>query len=174
MKKLLILLLTIVLLLTSCNFITHPSDSIGNVLSAGESGKIKQMSTDILTCITENDKESFKKLFCEQVQNSEGFEDAVDEAFEYCKGTVYFTDITIDTSASGGSKWRDGERTYWSVDPDIPYFKVLTDIGSGDKEFRHYTIHYRLCIINEEDKTKEGLQYIKIELLNVDSIKIGE
>jgi len=166
MKKLIILLFVMILLLTSCN--------INNILSNGESEKIKQMSTDILTCITENDKESFKKLFCEQVQNSPDFDEQVDKAFEYCKGTVYFTDTTIRTIASGGSSTKNGERTEWHVDPDIPYFRVLTDTDSGEKEFRHYSIRYRWYITYEPDKTLEGLHYIEIELLNVDSMTVGK
>jgi len=167
MKKLVILLFVMILLLTSCS-------NINNILSNSESEKIKQMSTDILTCITENDKESFKNLFCERSQNIPGFDEQVDAMFEYCNGTVYFTDHTIKTTASGGSKRQDGKITYWNVDPEIPYFRVLTEVDSGEKEFRHYSIRYRWNIICEEDKTNEGLKYIEIELLNVDSMTVGE
>ena len=149
MKKLIILLFVMILLLTSCN--------INNILSNGESERIKQMSTDILTCITENDKESFKKLFCEQVQNNPDFDEQVDKAFEYCKGTVYFTDTTIDTTASGGSSTKNGERTEWHVYPEIPYFKVVSEIDSDDMESHYYAIRYLWYITYEEDITKDFL-----------------
>jgi len=156
-----------ILLLTSCS-------NINNILSNRESEKIKQMSTDILTCITENDKESFKKLFCERSRNIPGFDEQVDAMFEFCNGTVYFTDSTIKTIASGGSSTQKGERVEWYVNPEIPYFRVLTDTDSGEKEFRHYSIRYSWYITYESDKAVEGLHGLKIELLNVDSMTVGE
>ena len=171
MKKLSILLLAIVLLFTSCN--TSPLDVLNNILSAGESGKIKQMSNAIIKCFTEKDKEALKDLFCEQVRNSPDFDEEIDKAFEYCKCDIYITS-TIKDSASGGSYTEYGKRLEWYVGPDIPYFEILTETDSGDMESRYYAIYYYWQIIYEADKTLEGLHYIEIELLNVDSMVIGE
>ena len=175
MKKLIILLFVMILLLTSCS-------NINNILSNSESEKIKQMSTDILTCITENDKESFKNLFCERSQNIPGFDEQVDAMFEYCNGTVCFTDSTIKTTASGGSSTQKGERVEWHVSPEIPYFEVLSEPDPDEEQStyfsvmksRYYSIRYSWYITYESDKAVEGLHGLKIELLNVDSMTVGE
>ena len=39
---------------------------------------------------------------------------------------------------------------------------------------RYYSIYYQWIIINDNDKTLEGLHSLEIELLNVDSFLIGE
>ena len=38
----------------------------------------------------------------------------------------------------------------------------------------HYAIQYSWCIINEENKSYEGLYYMNIELLNINNINIGD
>lgn len=171
MKKLILLLLAIALLLTSCS--TNSLDTLNNILSAGESGEIKQMSNDIIKCFRQKDKESLKKLFCEQVRDSLGFDEEIDKAFEYCKCDSYITS-TINESASGGDRKEYGKRLEWYARPEIPYFEILTETGSGDMKLYYYAIHYYWQILYEADEMLEGLHYIEIELLNVDSIIIGE
>lgn len=147
-----------------------------DALMAEEAELIYQMSTDIITCFTEKDKEALKALFCEKVRNQPGFDEEIDEAFEYFQGDIYIN-AKIDTSASGGESYDDGERTSWDVSPDIPYIDVLYYVESGDDkdtESRYYGMSYYWHIINAEDPSLEGLQYIRIELLNIDSMELGE
>lgn len=98
------------------------------------------MSTDILTCITENDKESFKKLFCERSQNIPGFDEQVDAMFEYCNSTVCFTDSTIKTIASGGSSTQKGESVEWYVNSENPYFEVLSEPGPDEEQSNYFSV----------------------------------
>lgn len=147
-----------------------------DVLMAEEGELISAMSPDIIHCFIEKDKEALKALFCEQVRNQPGFDEEIDRAFEYFQGDIYI-DAQIETSASGGESYRDGVRTDWDVSPDIPFIDVLyyveTDEGQ-DTEPRSYGMSYYWHIICDEDTSLEGLQYIRIELLDVDSIKLGE
>jgi len=157
----------------------NPLDAINNTLSAGESGKIKQMSSDIIKCFTEKDKETFKNLFCEQVRNNPCFDQEIDKAFEYLNCDIYTTS-TIKDSASGGYTKERGTRIEWYVSPEIPYFNILTkfesetDLRGYEHERYYYSINYYWQITYEADRTLEGLHYIVIELLNVDRMIIGE
>ncbi|WP_281814959.1 DUF5104 domain-containing protein [Vallitalea longa] len=191
MKNLFIVLsFLIVCLLTSCSnvkeFIDDEGEKIGHTvyetarssrltkLMNEESEKIEQMSNEIIRCFTEPDKEALKALFCEQISSQTNFENEIDEAFEFLKCDVY-TKSELDTSASGERSWDSGKCTKWSLYPDIPYIAVLCDSdGDSDMERRYYSINYDWGIVNDEDKSLEGIQYMKIELLNVDSMEIGD
>lgn len=177
MKRLIMLLFVIVLLFTSCsldqsNFRSKQLSSLMNE----EKTKIEQMSNDIIDCFTKKDKKALKNLFCEQIRRRPGFDKELDKAFAYFKCDGY-TDSYIDTSASGGESLEKGKRTSWDVRPDIPYISVYYFNGkkpSADIEDIYYSMHYYWHIINKEDPTLEGLQYIEIERLNVDSIILGK
>jgi hypothetical protein len=168
-KKSLILLFAIVMLLTSCNIdLSGGRSALLTALMGEEGEKITQMSNDIIDCFTQQDKEALKNLFCEQIRNHPDFDDEIDNAFAYFLCDTYF-DSEIDTIASGGDSWEAGERVSWHVSPDIPYVEV-----SFDGKTRYYSIHSYWYIVNQKDRSLEGLQYIELELLNVDSIKLGE
>jgi len=169
MKKIVFLLFILMITLSSCG---NPLDTFNNILSAGESEKITKMSNDIIKCFTEKDKESLKMLFCEQVRKTPGFEEEIDKAFEYCKVDIYTTS-NINFSASGGGHKEYGKYLEWYVGPEIPYFAILTENDSGEFECKYYSISYYWQIIYEADKTLEGLHYITLELLNVDTLVIG-
>lgn len=191
MKNLFILLtLLIVCLLTSCSSVKDVIDEGGKKIEQTvfetvrssqltdlmneESEKIEQMSKEIIRCFTERDKESFKVLFCEQIRSQTSFDNEIDEAFQFFICDVYTTS-KCDTSGGGGESWDSGKRTKWSVRPDIPYIAVLCDSdGDSDMEKRYYSIYYDWQIVNDEDKSLEGIQYLKIELLNVDYMEIGD
>lgn len=174
MKKLLILLsLSAALMLTSCSNIRGLQLSS---LMSEESKKIQQMSQEIIRCFTEKDKAALKKLFCEKIRNDSGFDNDIDKAFEYFTCDVYTTS-EIDKTAGGGESVESGRRTSWYVSPDIPYIEVIFD-KDGDPstpmESRYYSMHYYWHIVNDKDKSLEGVQYITIELLNIDSMDIGK
>ncbi len=177
MKKLLILLLAIVLLITACSIDLSKIRSEQLTALMNEEGtKIQQMSNDIIKCFTEKDKEALKNLFCEQIRNRPDFDDEIDKAFEFfvCDGYI---NSNIDTSAGGGESIESGKHISWDVFPEIPYINTIFD-ADGDPstpmEDRYYGMHYYWQIVKEDDKSLEGLQYITVELLNVGSIKIGE
>jgi hypothetical protein len=174
MKKLLILLpLLTALLFTSCSNIRSLQLS---ALTNEEGKKIQQMSQEIIRCFTKKDKEALKKLFCEQIRNQPGFDGEIDKAFKYFTCDVYIASQAND-SAGGGESLESGRRTDWYVSPDIPYIKVIFDKDGDDStpmESRYYSMYYYWNIVNDKDKSLEGLQFITIELLNVDSMTLGK
>jgi hypothetical protein len=157
------------MLLTSCNIdLSGGRSALLTALMGEEGEKITQMSNAIIDCFTQKDKEALKTLFCEQIRNRPDFDDEIDNAFAYFLCDIYLSS-KISTTASGGDAWEAGERVNWDVSPNIPLVKVV--VG---EETRYYGMDYYWHIVNQADRSLEGLQYIEIELLNVDSIKLGE
>lgn len=174
-----IMILTMLFLFSGCSRI---SNIIGNIrgiqltnLLNEEGAKIEEMSNEIIRCFTDRDKEALKNLFSEQAQNQPEFDDEIDKAFEFFLCDIYTTS-EFDTIAGGSTGTRDGRRTEWTVLPDIPYISVLVRTEGDDRDYerRYYSISYSWKIIQEDDTTQEGIQYMRIELLNVDSVEIGE
>ena len=185
MKKVLIasLITSMIISLTACSFDLSSirGKQLTNLLNE-EGAKVEEMSKEIIRCFTERDKESFKELFCERTKQRPGFNDEIDKAFEFLLCDVYITS-EIDKTASGGESTRGGKRVNWNVIADIPYFKVLAVSDGGtidevaeidDIEHRYYSIRYNWQILCDYDEDLIGLRYLNIELLNVDSIMIGE
>lgn len=118
-----------------------------------------------------------KKLFCQQIRNQPGFDNDIDKAFKYFTCDVYITS-QIDKTAGGGEDVESGRRIGWEVSPEIPYIKVLCNKDgnpSTPMESRYYSISYYYQIVDDKDKSLEGLQYIRIELLNIDNnIDLGK
>jgi hypothetical protein len=177
MKKIILLYFGIVLLLLSCNFdLSNLRSKQLTLLMNEESVKIGQMSNDIITCLTEKNREALKELFCENIRNRQGFDNDIDKALEYFKCNQYTKSLKENT-ANGGESREYGKRTYWYVMPTIDLLSVLyyDDVDSlTNIESRYYSIHYQWMIINDKDKTLEGLHSIEIELLNIDSFMLGE
>ena len=187
MKKLFISLFAVVLLLlTSCkinfpNVVQNDSTVFQNSrtrqldkLTSEESVVITQMSTDIIKCFTERDKEALKELFCEKIRNRPEFDDEIDKAFEYCKCDVYITSTIKDSAGAGGEHIEKGKRISWYITAEIPHFEVLIETSPGNMETYDYSIWYYWRIIDEKEPSLEGLHCIYIELSDVDKIKIGE
>jgi len=143
-----------------------------------ESTKINAMSLEILRCFKENDQEGLKSLFCEKSRSAPDFDAQISHAFEYVKGNVL--DYDINDSAGGGQSIDNGKITEWDVSPEIEYIETFEDISPAKTEdgldfiTRVYGINYYWKITNDDDKSLEGLQYMTIELFNVDKITIGE
>jgi hypothetical protein len=146
-------------------------------LMGEENQEIQQMSEEIIRCLTSKDEESLKKLFCEKIRKQSDFDGRIRELTDFfvCKS---YLDADIKTSAGGGESREGGKRTDWYVSPSIPYIEVLYDKdpspSAEDLDSRYYSVHYFWSIINEKDKSLEGLQYIRVELLNVGSVTVGK
>jgi len=171
MKKILSLLTLVIVAISigGCGNIDLSSIRESQLTShmSEEAEKITEMSNEIIRCFIERDKDALKGLFCEQTQNQPGFDNEIDNAFDFLQCESYTTS-EIDTSASGNESIREGKRVMWSVQPEIPYFKVW-----AGREHHYYSIRYSWLIINDEDASKVGLGSMTIELLNIESIHIG-
>lgn len=165
------------LLLTSCKINLPNIRAIQlSSLTNEEGTKINQMSNDIIQCFVKKDKNALKKMFCKKTQNDYNFQDEIDKAFTYLACDDYITS-QIDTTASGGDSTEFGERVSWYVIPNIPYIEVLqADVNNPDSMVeRYFSIQYYWQITNNSDKSLEGLQYLTIKLLNMDSsVTIGK
>lgn len=83
----------------------------------------------------------------------------------------------IDTTASGGESRESGKRTSWYVDPEITYIKVLISSEDDTRPMisRYYQISYDYQIIDQKNPELEGLNYLRIELLNLEqSVEIAK
>jgi len=138
----------------------------------GEATRLKEQSSEIMRCIKEKDKEGMKLLFCEQVRNKSGFDEQIDSIFEFIDAGDTWS-YHIDTSASGGQTVSDGKVTHWDTHPEISDIRVGYDRGDHF-DHKYFMIDYYWHIVCEDDKTLEGIQYMNIELLNVETLEIGE
>lgn len=159
--------------ITSCSFIRSGQLT---ALIDEEGQKIEEMSREIIRCFAEKDKNALKSLFCEQIRMRTEFDEQLDRAFAFmaCDG---YTDSEIDRSASGGESWEQGRRVKWYVIAEVPYVAFWRgEVGNEENplESQYYGLNYYWCITNETDRSQEGLHYLVIELLNVDSMMLGE
>lgn len=138
----------------------------------GEAGRITEESGEIMRCIKEKDKEGMKMLFCEKVRNTSGFDEQLNSVFDFIdSGDTWSYDIK--TTASGGQSVSGGEVTDWDVHPEIRDIQVAYDRGNYF-DHKYYSIDYYWHIVCEDDKSLEGIQYMRIELLNIETLEIGE
>lgn len=164
-------------LLTGCRDRDSLSDGAGSWLEdrisyKGEAGRIMEESGKIMRCIKEKDKEGMKLLFCEKVRNTSGFDEQIDSIFDFIdSGDTWSYDIK--TTAGGGQSVSGGEVTDWDVHPEIRDIQVAYDRGNYF-DHKYYSIDYYWHIVCEDDKSLEGIQYMRIELLNVETLEIGE
>ena len=161
-------------LLSLCSCSSSRAEQL-TALTSSESKKIKEMSDEIIRCLTENDRDGFCSLFCDQVRQRESFSQEVDAIFDSFPCEVYVTSEVQD-SASGGSSSAMGKRTEWYVIPKITYIEILQPSGEDSKELvdRYYGVYYYWKITDTEHPELEGLHYLAINMLNTDnSIEIG-
>lgn len=67
-----------------------------------------------------------------------------------------------------------GNRVNWSISAEIPYFKILSKTENDETEEYIYSIYFYYQVINDEDASLVGLQYMDIEFINCESVSIGE
>ena len=138
-------------------------------LTAEESKLIQERSDEIIRCLTENDKESFRALFSEQARKNDTFDQEVDSVFDFFSCEVYIKSEVVDT-AGGETSSEDGERKEWSVSPEITYIEVLQKADGDDEEMadRYYGVRYDWQIKDSDHPEREGLSHFEIPLLNTD------
>lgn len=149
-------------------------DKIANYIEDNNASATEQ-SREIMRCIKEKDKEGLKVLFCDKIKNNADYDlDAqIDEMFGFidygCSGSWSY-----GSSGSEGKSWREGRVSDWDMHPEIKDIRILYDDGKGGFITKYYIINYYWHITCNEDKSLEGIQYINVEYLNIDSMKIGE
>ena len=169
----LIVLLVGIAALSACS---SPREGLLNKLTSEEGQLIQEKSDEIIRCLTDKDKEAFCELFSEQARQSDTFDQEVDAVFDFFSCEVYIKSEVVDT-AGGESSSKDGERTEWSVSPEITYIEVLQE-GNGDGEElldRYYGVKYDWQIKDSANPEHEGLNHFEITLLNIDEkVEVGK
>lgn len=175
MKKLFFLILVIILLLTSCGMDIGQNSrtKLLDKLTSEETVKINEMADEIIRCFCEKDKDALKILFCEQIRSRPEFDDEIDKAFKFCDVKGYTTSYPAQ-SGYGGESIEGGKRVRWSISADIPYFSILSETEDGETERYIYSIFFFYQVINDEDTTLVGLHKLSVELINCDSVSVGE
>ena len=136
-------------------------------LMTSESSLIQDKSAEIIRCLTKQDREGLRALFCQQVQQSNSFEQQLDAVFAFFPCEVYIQADQKDV-ASGGSSYDQGERTDWYVTPTIPYIEILQPAADGDLVSRYYGVDYYWKITDTAHPELEGLHTLTLCLLNTD------
>ncbi|MDR1821561.1 MAG: DUF5104 domain-containing protein [Oscillospiraceae bacterium] len=174
-KKIIILLLAGVMLLTSCgNVLENLRTSQLIDITTEENAKIQLFSSEILKCFEENDRQGLKAMFCEQIRTRSDLDGEIDKLFEYFGGDSYYTRDIID-SKGGGESFDHGKRVGWDVRAELPFIEVTKYYDNGEPQYRYYNMWFSWCVNSEASPAFEGLQYIRIELLNTDDcLKAGE
>lgn len=132
-----------------------------------------EMADEIIRCFCEKDKDALKILFCEKIRSRPEFDDEIDKAFEFCDVNVYTTSYPAK-SVYGGESIREGKRVRWSISAEIPYFSILSETEDGEMEGYIYSIYFFYQVVNDEDTTLVGLHGLSVELINCESVWIGE
>ncbi len=142
MKKIvsIFLLLISIMVLCSCNSDAPSESQIGY-----------ELALEVLRCLDEEDTESLKSLFCEEIQNTHNLDEEIKEAMEYYDGkTVEYSNIQI----GGGDSMRDGKIVKLGVVP------VVRNIETDAQ--RKYKIAIHSYLIYEEKQNLVGITYINI------------
>ncbi len=160
----------LLLCLSSCSFFrARQLDE----LTSEEGAKIREESEEIIRCLTENDREGFCRLFCEEVRQEDTFDREVNDAFDFFQCEVYIKS-EINELAGGGQTTEGGRRSKWYVTPEITYIKVLQDTGGDELADRYYGVSYYWVITDAEHPENEGIHYLQLDLLNMDrSVSVG-
>lgn len=183
MNRLFLLLVSVItslFLAASCSLPSGGRMDRMVAIESEEADKIQEMSEEIIRCLTERDQQALKDLFCESIRSLPGFDDQINRLFNYFRCDTYI-DSAIDTTAGGGGLREYGEWKEWSVTPEIPYIEVILhsnpedfDPDTGAPLGRYYSARYCWEIVNERNPSMEGLQSLRVELLNFDTcVEVG-
>lgn len=171
MKKYLCILMCIIMSVSLCG--CGIPETLVN--SGGNFGSVKEQNEEILRCIKEKDKEGMKSLFCSKIKDDPSYDlDAkIDELFGFID---YGCSWSYEHGSRGGEEksWREGNVDDWDVHPVIKNIDILYHDGDGGYLDKYYAINYYWHIVCNDDKSLEGIQYITVDYLNVESMTIGE
>ena len=144
MKKVYLLILSLLLILSSCGFRDRkPSPS-----------KVaKSHASTIIECFNTGDIETLKSLFCENIQNTHNLDKEIAEAIEFIDGKIISEGDWYGMYA-GGESVREGKLVKQDVHPGME--NVITDTGSI------YRIVFASYLVYENDKKNVGMIYITI------------
>lgn len=144
MKKIYLLILSLLLIVSSCGYKTEkPSPS----------QVAKSQASTIIECFNTGEIEKLKLLFCENIQNTHNLEKEIAEAIEFIDGKIVSEGDWYGMYA-GGESIRDGKLVKQDIHPGMQ--NVKTDNGSI------YRIVFSSYLVYAENSDNIGMTYITI------------
>lgn len=108
----------------------------------------RQKALEILGYIKDNNSEALKDMFCQELKESDDFDELLDRAMNFIDGEIVSYDDMIDGDGGRGSTWD-------SLEPSIDNIKTDT----GKTYFINISIYFE-----HEDPKKLGIHYLDIWL----------
>ena len=112
-----------------------------------------------IEAVENKDTDKIKSLFCTDTLEN-GANDDIDEQiavmFDFFDERIFplkKDDIKRNSSGSEESSYRDGKKVYWVFSPTLHIFTK-----NGD----YYEIIMDYCMVNEADKSNEGIRKIRV------------
>lgn len=144
MKKVCLLILSLLLVVSSCSYKEkEPSPS----------QVAKSHASTIIECFDTGDVEKLKSLFCESIQSTHNLDDEITEAFEFIDEKIVSEGDWYGMYA-GGESVRDGKLVKQNIHPGME--NIITDTGSI------YRITFGSYLVYETDIKNVGMIYINI------------
>ncbi|MGN0632544.1 MAG: DUF5104 domain-containing protein [Oscillospiraceae bacterium] len=147
MRRILVLLLSMSIVLTSCSF---PFSSKEN--TPGRVELAEQTQNEIMDCFLNKDSEGIINLMSPYVQQNYALDTEIEEAFEYIDGEI----VSYDEPKFGASAAASDESGWVRYGYHGSTENVITDKGT------EYTISFKGWCIYRDDASKVGVYRIYI------------
>ncbi len=118
---------------------------------------------NIIECLSNNNTESLKNMFCNTIKTQSDFDVKVQEAVDFFDGEVISFDVTAIGSMA--TIYR-GKQTVLRISPYIWDVKTNTD--------KIYKIRFYSYLVCEDNKEKVGISELSIECSNGKKYVLGD
>ncbi len=133
--------------LAGCNSdFSSPSNPLGDKSKAA-----KEIGEEVMSYLKSGDAEALKAMFCDELKNSDDFDEKINEAMSFIDGEI------VSYKNNGGSGGR--EATWEKIRPELT--EIETDTG------KYYHIYMSVYTKNE-DSGKLGMHLFQINILGKD------
>ena len=152
----LLILSLMILLSTSCNFIS-------NVIDAFDRKDRNKIAQDIVDCFNNDDVEGLKEMFCDYKKDRHDLDEEITNAFEFLNGS--FTDYKLNRSSEGSSV-DEGRESY------LQYTYNIEDISTDSDSDHIYIISYTYrerCFDYKETEGMTSMAVIRVPIDNKDN-----
>lgn len=122
-----------------------------------------EQCSELLDCLSKNDPDGIKELFCTAVSNSKNFDDDVLKAVAYFDGEVSSYDIK---SIGSDEKSENGKVVTIHISPKL--WDVETSTG------KNYKISYYAYLVNSDNPEYIGISEILIKCSDGTEFKLGD
>jgi len=151
--KCFVVIISFLLILTGCGVKADSQEKQANLIL-----------DELIVALENEDASAIKEMFAEDVQNSIDLDTQIEEMLEYFDGKVISYE-KIGTVA-GGESYDDGVLTYSRVGNALSN-KVTTGVST-------YSISFSAILVDEKNKSREGMWRIWIGKNDDDYLIIGE